>query len=314
MEKLTKQMLETLRYRKERLEHKAGQVERLLSGREKSLLPLLRDKNGRYSEKKTRALAEKLVQALDLYRQGRNAREGEKDRPLSAFPSALEEDKRGFYRSFLYCLLRLAEDPPNWSFPCKGTFGDLLEMGRDIAAYKEEELFYLDTVYRGVYASEVWLWLDRACEAFTGEKMEDRITQSEIEAVEARYPSEVAEAAEQAAFEETLKDDSRFEDPDAETLEAWELEELEKEEVQRQAWLDNFPEKESFCREYLSWRRAYFDLRAWNWLEEHMQAMLEVYLCQDGSSSFLCDETYFSAYALLDRAVRELRKLLDVQE
>ncbi len=314
MEKLTKQMLETLQYRKERLEHKAGQMERLLSGREKSLLPLLRDKSGRYSEKKTRALVEKLVQALDLYRQGRNAREGEKDRPLSAFPSALEEDERSFWRGFLYCLLRLAEDPPNWNFTCKGTFGDLLEMSGDILQYKEAERFYLDTVYRGVYDSLIWLWLEQACEAFTGEKREGRVTPEEIQAVEARYPNEIADAAKLAAIEEALKEDPRFEDPDAEPLDAWELEELEEEDARYRAWLDNFPEKENFCREYLSWRRAYFDLRAWEWLEAHMQAMLEVYLCQDGSSSFLCDETYFSAYALLDRAVKQLRELLDAQE
>lgn len=311
---ITKLTLETLEYRKKQLEWKAGQVERLLSGREKSLLPLLRDEKGNYSEEKTRALAEELIEALDLYRRFRRYPMAKKDKPLSDLPPALEENERRFFRSFLYCLLRLAEDPPA-DLGCEGTFGDLLDMARDVMFYQEREVFCLDTVFRKNFASDTWRWMDCVREKVTGVSARDAATQEDIDLVEKFYPKEASGALEEEQFQEELDEEMRRDPALAEEFseakEEWEIEEEKQEEQRRIQWLESFPDKEVFCREYESWKKDYFGLSVRYWLDEWMEEMLEVYLYREGRSSFLADDTYFSAYALLDRAVKQLRKLLD---
>ena len=314
---LTKLTLETLEYRKEQLQRKAGQVERLLSGREKSLLPLLRDEKGNYSEEKCRTLAEELVESLDLYRRFRSYPMAKKDKSLSDLPPALEENERRFFRSFLYCLLRLSEDPPA-ALGCEGTFGDLLDMARDVMVYQEREVFYLDTVFRKNFAGDTWWWMDCIREKVTGVSARDAASQEDIDSVEKLYPKEATGALEEEQFQEELDEEMR-QDPAlaeefSEPLEDWQIEEEKREARKREQWLENFPEKESFCREYESWKKDYFDLSVRYWLDERMEEMLEVYLYREGRSSFLADETYFSAYALLDRAVKQLRTLLDSED
>ncbi len=316
---LTKQTLETLEYRKEQLQRKAAQVERLLSGREKSALPLLRDGDGHYSEEKTRALVEELVGSLELHQRFRGAVLTRKDKRLADLPPALEEDELRFFRSFLYCLLRFLEDSPPGDYGCEGTFGDLLDMTRDIMIYQEREVFNLDTVFRKGFASDTWWWMDRLREKVTGVSARDAASQEDIDAVEKLYPKEAFEAGELEELQKQLDDELREkleEDPEyqeefSELKEDWEIEEEEQERQAAEQWLENFPEKEVFCREYESWKRDYFDLNSRNWLDDRIEAMLEVYLYCEGKSSFLTDDTYFAAYALLDRAVKQLQKLLD---
>lgn len=310
---LTWRELETLRYRKRRLEYKAGQVEKLLSGRKTSLRPLLQTAGGQYSEEKTRALADKLVDSLDLFLRSSRCR-GQKDFPVSKLPPALEEKEAEFFRSYLYCLLRMVECPPPWFLDSRGSFEDLLEMSRDLLEYKEKSVFYLDTVYRQVCASQAWLWMDRAWEVFSGKKMEDTISGEELLEMEKLYPSEIAAAAEEAGRMRELDSDPEYLELYADPDDTWAREERNKSEEKELAWLESFPEKERFCREYLRWRRDYFDLRIWNRLEEWITAMTDVYLYQEGDSSVLNDETYFFAYALLNRTIKQLEEMLSERE
>jgi len=309
---ITKQTLETLRYRKERLERKAGQMERLLSGQTKSLLPLLRDGEGHYSEEKTQALVVDLTETLELHQRFSRYSMRKADTPLSDFPPALTEKELRFFRSFLYCLLRFSEDPPPQYFNLKGTFGDLLVLTRGIMEYQEREDFYLDTVFRKIFGPPTWRWMDLLRESVTGVPAEDMASQADIDAVEKRYPEEAAEAKE---LEELEKDDPTYWqdylEAYSEPLEDWEIEAEEQERQAVERWLENFPEKEAFCRAYESWLSEYFDMGFTRWLDARIGSMLDVYLYREGGSSFLADETYFAAYALLDQAVKQLRELLD---
>jgi len=312
---LTKLTLETLEYRKKQLEWKAGQMERLLSGRDKSLLPLMRDEKGNYSEEKCRALAEELTEALDQHLRAQDVPAEQRDQPLSDFPPALAEDVRPFYLSFFYCLLRLAENPPPWRFPFKGTFGNLLAMSRDLGQYREKEKFCLDAAFpHRVWSSEVWYWMDRLREDFTGVPAKDTVSEEELDAARERFPDEVAMAEMDACMVLQEKEDPKGWGIDEEDEDEWEKEERERKKQETEKWLREFPDKEVFCREYLNWQKSYFDLYAWSWLEDQVETMLDVYLYQEGSSSFLADDTYFSAYALLDRAVKQLRELLDGED
>lgn len=305
---LTKLTLETLQYRKEQLQRKAGQVERLLSGQDKSLLPLLRDEAGNYSEEKTWALVEELVDSLELHQRFRNTVLAKKDTPLADLPPALEEDERRFFRSFLYCLLRLAEDAPPEYFNTNGTFGDLLEMTQDIMGYQEKVVFTLDTVFRKGFAYQTWMWMDLIRESHTGVKAADLASQEDIDAVDALYPKE---AVELEMIQEEPEKDPEFLEKYSEPLEDWEIEEAEEERQAMEQWLKSFPEKDRFCREYESWRSDYFSMSFRGSLDDWIGAMLDVYFYREGSSSFLTDKTYFSAYALLNRAVKQLQSLLD---
>ena len=94
MKQMTLEQIKSIRYRKKRLEAKCLQLQQSVSGRGASVLPLLRTPTGKYSEPRTRALAQQLADLV---------------------PEKLDElrwVRREVLCDLIYCLLRFVERSP----------------------------------------------------------------------------------------------------------------------------------------------------------------------------------------------------------
>ena len=292
--KLSREKIESLDYRRGRLGAQTERIERLLSGRTASLLPLVRTKSGAHSETKTRDLIEKLLAAL----------EHAEARPLP-------ERDREFYRGFLYCAIRAAAERPFWIVETRASFDDILRLGARVWPQDPVELYFTEMYYAPVLDG-FFGCMDELYGALSGQSIVRTLGPAERAAVRERHPEEVegiesqwkemeearAMAAEDLA--ELLTEDD-LEEPDE-----WEL----REERMRQEWIDAFAEKETFCEQYLLCRALYFELAPGDTLPDRLRRMLDVYFAERNASGFLDDDAYFTAYALLDETLRRVKALL----
>ena len=131
-------------YRKQKLHDAVVEIMETVSGTDLKICPYMEDENGRYSEERTQAMVEELLDALKNYLSfergyetdeviGRDA-EGE---ALYAFQRyEMPEDEIACYRSFLYCALRLIYANYDYSGGCgegifRQVFGDLINMAKN---------------------------------------------------------------------------------------------------------------------------------------------------------------------------------------
>ncbi len=300
-EAITEQTWKTLQYRKRQLARKAEQVELLLAGQGQSLLPFLQE-DGQLSEEKVKAFTERLMETLELTLRAREQCE-------------LTEEQRTFYQDYLYTLLRVAGDPPPWLslILVNGTFSDLMDMTRDVLKYRDKAHFLLDVAYWQSSDSLLFYCLDLAWETATGENLSQRIDPEELAEAERRFPDQ-AKAVKEYHELQSVDIEPWMEEEGSEIMEPWMLEAEEAQDAERQAWLERFFQSPDARDAYLRWRDSYFDLRAYEWLEYQMEGMIDVFLYQEGRSSLLTDDTYFSVYALLNRAEKQLRRLLHDRE
>lgn len=307
---VTSQDLENLAYRKKRLHRKLEQLENLLSGGGGSLLPLVRGEDGRWSEERGRSLIRELADALDLSLRG-EAEKPEAPTPLSQLPSALTREQRELFECFLYCALRAMESPMPvsiWSGAPGGKWEGLLGYAAQMD-YQDKYTLYYDETYRS--ATGFFCDMDQIYEALTGQAAVRKASPLDIQAMENLFQAEIAE--------ETLL--PRWEDLPPEVLEEFsepyteeDREEQRLSEAALAAWQDAFPQKEAFCEAYLRLRTLFFRARAWRYLESWTERMVDLYLYQRESSSFLTDDAFFLAYGLLDRVKGELDSVIRGEE
>lgn len=283
-------------YRKMRLREKTDQVELLLSGQGESLLPLVRDESGHYSEEKTRALCAQL-----------------------ADPLGLDRGKRETLESFLYCAFRLIEGDP-FSFCLagnRGSFRNLVELARETDYWDVSELYY-DELTAPNTAHGIFPCLDELCKALSGWDAAESISPEaraalpehlqmelrEREALLAEYPDvsdEEYREIEQMRYDALSPEERQWEDE--------ENARFREEEEQKQEWLAGFSDREALLQEYLRFRRLYAqgNLRGTG-LGKAAEDAVDLWLYRMKKAYFLEDDRYFYAYGLLDRAVRALRE------
>lgn len=283
-------------YRKMRLREKTDQVELLLSGQGESLLPLVRDESGHYSEEKTRALCAQL-----------------------ADPLGLDRGKRETLESFLYCALRLIEGDP-FSFCLagnRGSFRNLVGLARETDYWDVSELYY-DELTAPNTAHGIFPCLDELCKALSGWDAAESISPEaraalpehlqmelrEREALLAEYPDvsdEEYREIEQMRYDALSPEERQWEDE--------ENARFREEEEQKQEWLAGFSDREALLQEYLRFRRLYAqgNLRGTG-LGKAAEDAVDLWLYRMKKAYFLEDDRYFYAYGLLDRAVRALRE------
>lgn len=318
---LTMKQVERLQYRKERLAEKANRLEFLLSGRGVSLLPLVRTKGGRYSEKRAWALVEDLLAALEKYEAYLQCLEDEEDedRPLAEIACHLPEQEQAFYRSFLYCAVRVAESNPFWIWGRRGVFHDILDLAESAAIYREKIELHFDELYwgpSGEPSGQFFDCMDRLYEAFTGTPVTDALPEEDRREAEERVRARKKKDEEDwAAFlEDAGMTEEEYEAANLEMLEQFGgiVEqgpvEAQRDERQKQAWIKAFPNKEALCQQYLMCRELYFQADR-SQLADNLENMLDFYLYEHGESSYLQDDTFFYAYALLDKVLRQVRDL-----
>lgn len=317
--KLTVKQMKSLEFRKGRLLEKVEALDRLLSGRDVSLLPLVRTETGRYSEKRTWALVEELLAALEKYRQ--YLRHDDQDDETELAPYRLPEQERSLYRSFLYCAIRMAAGNPWWirgSYWPKGTFGDILALAKQ-TGYERKVDLYFDELYARGGMWGFFAYMDDFYEALTGQKISTTIT--EEEQLEARewHQKEVQEweESEDEMFspEELekiyMEEYESLSDGEKQALDE-EAEQNRKDAQEKQAWVRAFPQKESFCQQYLLFRKLYF--QNWSGLADSIEHMLDIYLYEHGASRLLEDDTYFYAYALFNKLLKQVKDLAEAED
>jgi len=304
-----------MEYRRKRLLERVGALERLLAGRDVAL-PSWTRPDGGYSELRTWALVEDLLDALEQYERYRTCQE-DGDPALSELPYRMPEGLRKCCRGFLYCAVRLSASGHYWLCGAKGTFNDLLYMAEGIG-YTDKTRLCFDELYDRPVMEGFFAWMDTLYEAFTGKGTETIVTEEERQAVQKRYKAEIEEREavwsqellspeEQAEIDrqwyESLSDEERREVDE-------ESEALAQEEQDKQAWMEAFPEKEMFCRQYLLFRRLYFQEAAWRTLPQGVEHLLDIYLYEQGASALLKDDAFFYTYALLGKVLKQAREAM----
>jgi len=316
---MTIEQMRILEYRKERLRDTLRELELLLSGGNVSPKPWVQTKTGQYSEKRAWALVEELLAALEKYERYCNCSYNEDGNlHLAELPSRLPERSRDFFRSFLYCAVFAASAgvchwiPDRLYGAAKGTFHDILVLAEQ-TKYDDKIELYFDELYSSSFAEGTFAQLDDLYEIFSGEKIETTIPEEDRQTVIRRHQGEIKELEELWAGcldispeDQEMADREWYDSLSSEEYE--EYEEWEKEarwlEEARQAWLEEFQEKEDFCRQYLLFRKLYFEETARYNLARKVEGMLDIYLYEQGKSAFLKDDTFFYTFTLL-------KKLLD---
>lgn len=308
MEKeLTSQELNNLEYRKKRLRRKLERLELLLSGCGSSLLPRLRGEKGNWSEEHGRSIVRELLNTLDLGLRGWEEKPSVSC-PLSQLSPVLTQEQRALFESFFYCALRALEAPlpgPHWSGPRGGTWADLLFFAK-ATVYSDQYTLYFDELYQG--PTGFFGSMDQMYEGLTGIAAVRRASPLDIQTMQERFQKEIAEQELLSPWE-ALPEEVQMEF--SEPLTAFDQVEAAEQAASLAAWRDGFPEKERFCQEYLRLRELYFTAGAWRYLGAWTERTIDLYLYQEGASSFLTDDRYFLTYGLLDRSERQLRAAVE---
>lgn len=308
--------IERLEFRKERLLEKSRRLESLISGRSVSLMPLIRTKTGKHSEKRTWLFINALTDALEKYEKYRNLEE-EPDFELSP-------EERTFYKSFLYCAIRIAEEKPWWLLMSEGTFDDILKLAENTLYHAKHQLHFYE-LYKRPALDGFFFYMDELYELFTGTAVTLTIDEEELSEVKRLYASEIEflDSEDPAYLEEYEK---AFAGMSSAEITLRELDALSpaqmkegileaqrdaKEQEEKQKWAEHFSEKELFCSQYLLCRKLYFETGADHDFPRRIERMTDIYLYEHEISSFLNDELFFSAYAMLRRALRYVDGLME---
>ena len=295
MEKISQRDWENLSYRKKRMTTKARQIDLLLSGRNKSLLPLVRTPRGRYSEVQTRRLVKKLAEPLDHLR--------------------VDKD---FFENFLYCAIRLSERGRSrfraggidWNVD--GVFQELLDLAVTVDPWGDRYDRWYQEFWVGEGRSLCFALMDDLYGKFSGRPIDQVLARLLPEVpvkVAARYGLEPEGTEEPVDWEKYQEEEcipEGFTDEDIEQMEEFDRQyALEVEE-----WEKSFPAKDSFCQAYLLCRRRYFETEDCRSLAPKVEQALDIFLYKMGISSYLKDDDFIAAYGLLDQSAKRLRNLL----
>lgn len=322
---ITAKQIERLEYRKERLLSEARKLEYLLSGRNISLGPKLRGEDGSHSEEKTWDLIEQLIGALEKYEKYTKCDIlDEGDVTMEEIDHAMPEEQKRFYRSFLYCALRVIEEGVVW--PCeewmpRSTFDSVLRLVEKTPFYMDKYELYFSELYE--FTNGFFYYMDEAYHSLNGNSIVSTISQADREEVRKRYAYQVNDYEMGVSGREEEMENSGLSRKELAELERqaaeaeWSsLSESEQKENQDELrnyeeWKERFPEKERFCRQYELCRDLYFErLIRPQELAFQIERMMDVYLLEQGDSRFMDHDAFFYAFALLRRTVKQTRDLL----
>ena len=145
-----------LYYRKNKLRDAAAGIMELVSGTGVSICPYMQDETGRYSEERTLATVEALMEALKTYLRFELAEEEgdpigkDKDgNDVYAYRYyEMPEDEVDCYRGFVYCALRHIYANYDCDYFCEGSlrrvFGDLIDLAAEQMSFRSYPHFLCD--------------------------------------------------------------------------------------------------------------------------------------------------------------------------
>lgn len=323
---ITVEEMKNMEFRKERLLHKTKKLEFLLSGRNRSLLPEIQTKAGRHSEKRTWQFIERLIESLEKYEKCSACDEDDMDMLVEEIDYVIPEEKKCFYRSFLYCVVRIAEEDPWWIWITRGTFDDVLKLVERTQYYDTKYELYFYEMYKTPNIDGFFYCMDEIYRLFTGKRITSTICEEDTEEVKKRYAFEIEmmdmwrDADYEEAYQETFAGMSEEEirQLEWESLSSQEkrsalkeAEEIKKTEKAKKEWVKGFSDKKMFCEQYELCRKLYFkEVTTPQQLALKIERMMDVYLYEQGDSRFMEDEVFFYTYTLLDKTVKRAEELL----
>lgn len=287
--------LDDLYFRQWRLRRKADQVAKLVSTLTNEVAVRCRDEKGLWSEWQGRRLIDELVKSLEASLRAQGDPE-------------LSPEGRELFETFLYCALRLMENPPdgdeqwvhnNWSA--------LIRTAADLAYQDPYELYYKER-YGGMYDSS-FIQFSSMYHTLTGHYVE--VPQTELDIMEARFAQRREQEEKEA---EARLEAMRAKGFDIEgALKEWD-EEFAAHKQMKKVWAASFRDSDTFCRAYLRFRELYFSEKGWLVLGPWVKQAVYGYLSQQNKGLFLTDDVFFSLYGLLDRVEKKLRATLDRED
>ena len=331
---LNEKTLNTLLYRRKRLEEKLHSLELRFSGMNLSFAPWVQDGAGRFSEERLEALIDRLVEAGNFYT------ENLRDSPWRRERTRLTPGREALLRSFLNCALRvsLSAPPMDWEEPFVynlgrwGSWQTLLRLSEHLGGASRYDVFYFELYALSLYSSYGYTsplslqesllpYFDMIYNHLSPEPISDTISREEQSYVQMLHQQEIAEMeAEEEAMRQALQIavesgcPEDLEDPEDSALEDELLvEEYTKERACQeqliQKWKAAFPNPEEFCRQYRLFRNCYFqDVDRHN-LRDTVEQALTVFLAQEDGSAYLTDDLLFSAMLFLDKTHQQLSRL-----
>ena len=299
----------------------ANQLERLLSGRDTLILPLVSDQQGQYSEDAAWTLVGRLYQAVE-----------------SCTGDFLQDIMaRSLYVSFLYCAVRLCAICPPWAKAAKsyqlgipkwkqlqGSFDDILDMARQAASQSEIDL-YCKELYAPLELDSFFASMDGLYEVFSGKSIKWTISEAAKNAAKDQHAlEEVAmlyELAEQYGDKlpagytandfyygnypanEYVNDRAGvalYEKEEKEATARWE----------REAWAKTveIPCKEEFCMHYRRLRLLLFRKNFQESLFRIIECTLDAVLLEEKASLFLKRDLFSQVCAQLDSVMASLKE------
>lgn len=231
-----------LYYRKNKLRDAAVGIMELVSGTGLSICPYMQDENGRYSEERTLATVEEMMEALKTYLRFELAEEdgppiGKDENRHDVYAYRyyeMSEEEINCYRGFVYCALRHIY--ANYDYlaygegPFRRVFGDLIELATDQNPFRSYELFLHDRYMKRFACEEGYYqdllpwdvplsddsteWFAEACEMLAprkkAERTEDPTPQSEADASYLPYEEEAQHRAFQRRYMATDEEMERL--------------------------------------------------------------------------------------------------------
>lgn len=282
--------LDDLYFRQLRLRNKANRVAKLVSTLTNEVAAQCRDEKGQWSERQGRRLIDELVKSLDASLRA----QGEPE---------LSPEGRELFETFLYCALRLMENPPDRE-DLGTSWAALIRTAADLAYQDPYELYYKER-YGGMYGSS-FIHFSSMYRVLTGHGVE--VPQAELDIMEARF----AQRREQEQKEQDAKLEAmKAKGFDIEGALEESKEELAVHKQMKKVWAASFGDGETFCRAYLRFRELYFSEKGWLVLGPWAKQAVYGYLSQQNNGLFLTDDVFFSLYGLFDRIEKKLRATLD---
>lgn len=315
-----REQLHILRFRKERLANRLRELEGRVSGMQGSILPMVRDEAGNFSEERAQALIDAFLEAYRDFL----LLDGRREEHV-----ALPEGE-ALYRSFLYCAIRYVECPPLWDSDfyelpaARGTYGDILWLAQGPMPADRAELLFWE-FYRPWELKGFFACMDELYHKLSPDTIVQDFEEGDYLLMRETYRQEIQELEQVGQDQEALKD-MMGEDAWQETLRqhfegieegiaeleedalAREEEALREQRMQEE-WRAHFREQEAFCRQYLLFRKAYFEAPSRRRIAGDIACMLDMALLRQGTSHYMDNDFYFYAFAVLEKAAGLLERL-----
>ncbi len=339
---LVKSDIDSLLYRKFRLEDKYDQIQRLLSGSDQRYVDLIRTSSGKYSQAKVKKLVNDLMECLVEYKSYSIPKEDISE----AFKKIeLSKDERSFYEAFFHLVVGLAlynRCGSDTKMFVSGTWNSIIEHIEGFSVYNDRSEMFTDIICNNTIGNLSFSHPDLPVRRARGTFYDIMSAYSELTG---SIDGLISEAGKKEAYKEMTKDERsllRQEEKNPGTIQAMHRD--EEEILNNMSWDVEFPDdpiikEDDFDKDYSEthkprldntqkveeWHRYFSDVDCFrsecsivierivdmiknHELQDEAKNAVDIYLARNGHNRWLDDEDYFTVYTYLNKALRASEK------